>query len=81
MSPDNATYPPHFHMERTSMLNLTLISKYKPHDATLFRIDNPLPGSWFAAGYLPNWDQPVQQEVRSFVSIIFCTNITRQMTN
>lgn len=47
------------------MFNLVLGSSYQPHDATVFPVYNPLPGSWFAAAYLPDWDQHVQQEVLS----------------
>ncbi|ODM99932.1 Transmembrane protein [Orchesella cincta] len=62
MAPDNATFPENLYTGRTSMFNLVLRSSYQPHDATVFPVYNPLPGSWFAAAYLPDWDQHVQQE-------------------
>ena len=63
MSADNAMYPPNFYANRTSMYNITLQSSYQPHNASILKVYYPLPGSWFAAGYLQNWDMPVQQEV------------------
>jgi hypothetical protein len=69
MSADNASYPPNLFTSRTSMYNITLQSSYQPHNASILKVYYPLPGSWFAAGFLPNWDMPVQQEVQ--VSIIY----------
>ncbi|XP_064087969.1 uncharacterized protein LOC135202485 isoform X3 [Macrobrachium nipponense] len=37
-------------------------SAYLPHDATILPVYNPLPGSWFAAAYIPNWNEQMQQE-------------------
>ena len=45
------------------MLRIVLKAKYQPQDTTVLPVYNPLPGSWFAAAYLPDWDQHVQQEV------------------
>ncbi|XP_064087966.1 uncharacterized protein LOC135202485 isoform X1 [Macrobrachium nipponense] len=38
-------------------------SAYLPHDATILPVYNPLPGSWFAAAYIPNWNEQMQQEM------------------
>jgi len=64
MSPDNASFPEQVWNERTSMYSVRLRASFKPHDASVFPVSNPLPGSWFAAAYLPNWDQQVQQQVK-----------------
>lgn len=42
-------------------------SAYQPHDATVLPVYNPLPGSWFAAAYIPNWNEQMQQEVSTFI--------------
>ena len=63
MSADNSSFPPDLYTERSSMLRIVLKAKYQPQDTTVLPVYNPLPGSWFAAAYLPDWDQHVQQEV------------------
>jgi len=63
MSPDNSTFPSQYSVNRTSLSQIIIRSSYQSHDATVFPVHDPLPGSWFAAGYLANWDQRVQQEV------------------
>ena len=42
---------------------MTLYAAYQPHDASVLPVYNPLPGSWFAAAYIPNWTEQMQQEV------------------
>lgn len=48
---------------------VTTYSAYQPHDATILPVYNPLPGSWFAAAYIPNWNEQMQQEVWLFRNI------------
>lgn len=38
-------------------------SAYQPHDATVLAVYSPLPGSWFTAAYIPDWNEQMQQEV------------------
>ncbi|CAG0890026.1 unnamed protein product [Darwinula stevensoni] len=62
MSPDNSSFPEGMHTSRTHLYKIETWTAYSPHDAVILPIHNPLPGSWFAAAYLPDWDQQVQQE-------------------
>ncbi|GLH12908.1 Uncharacterized protein GBIM_17566 [Gryllus bimaculatus] len=62
MSPTNSSFPPNVYIGRTSLHYITTKSAYQPHDATIFAINNPLPGNWFVASYISHWDQHVQQE-------------------
>lgn len=64
MSADNASFPDQFSVNRTSLHQLVIRSSYQSHDATVFPVYNPMPGSWFASAYLNSWDQKVQQEVQ-----------------
>lgn len=66
MSPDNATFPKDFWVNRTCLQRVVVRSSYKTHDASVLPVYNPLPGNWFAAAYLNTWDQKVQQEVGIF---------------
>ncbi|CAG7690930.1 unnamed protein product [Allacma fusca] len=62
MSADNSTFPLGMCTKRSSMFQIVLKATYQPQDTTVFPVYDPLPGSWFAAAYLPDWDQHVQQE-------------------
>lgn len=42
-------------------------SAYQPHDATVLAVYSPLPGSWFTAAYIPDWNEQMQQEVVSLI--------------
>ena len=42
---------------------VSTLSGYRPLDTTLLVLDAPLPGHWYAAAYIPHWDQQMQQEV------------------
>ncbi|KAG0729783.1 hypothetical protein GWK47_029632 [Chionoecetes opilio] len=44
------------------LLQVLTRSAYQPHDATVLAVYSPLPGSWFAAAYIPDWNEQMQQE-------------------
>ncbi|XP_066997236.1 post-GPI attachment to proteins factor 6 isoform X2 [Anabrus simplex] len=62
MSPTNSSFPSSVYTGRTSLHYIATKSAYQPHDATIFPVNNPLPGNWFVAAYISHWDQHVQQE-------------------
>ncbi|XP_076039876.1 post-GPI attachment to proteins factor 6 isoform X2 [Oratosquilla oratoria] len=62
ISSDNVTFPKYMYIKRSSLHQVTIRSEYQPHDATILPLYNPLPGSWFAAAYIPNWNEQMQQE-------------------
>ncbi|ROT80497.1 transmembrane protein 8B isoform X2 [Penaeus vannamei] len=59
---DNSTFKDYMYIERAAVHKVTTYSAYQPHDATILPVYNPLPGSWFAAAYIPNWNEQMQQE-------------------
>jgi len=79
MSADDAKYPPDLYTNRTFMYNITLQSSHQPHNASILTVNHPLPGSWFAAGYLQNWDMPVQQEVGISISYLYSYIMTHDL--
>ncbi|XP_071439145.1 post-GPI attachment to proteins factor 6 [Hetaerina americana] len=61
----NATtsnFPPNTYIGRTSWHHFTTKSSFEPRNPTIFPVYNPLPGNWYAAAYVPNWDMQVKQE-------------------
>ncbi|XP_069945132.1 post-GPI attachment to proteins factor 6-like isoform X1 [Cherax quadricarinatus] len=59
---NNATLQNYMYTSRSSVHEISTKSAYQPHDATVLPVYNPLPGSWFAAAYIPNWNEQMQQE-------------------
>lgn len=47
-------------------------SAYQPHDATVLAVYSPLPGSWFTAAYIPDWNEQMQQEVEFVCFFSYC---------
>lgn len=58
----NNTFQDYLYIQRSSLHKVITKSAYLPHDATILPVYNPLPGSWFAAAYIPNWNEQMQQE-------------------
>ncbi|CAL4153422.1 unnamed protein product [Meganyctiphanes norvegica] len=59
---NNKTFQGYMYIQRSQLHKLTLHAAYQPHDASVLPVYNPLPGSWFAAAYIPNWTEQMQQE-------------------
>ncbi|KAK3885702.1 hypothetical protein Pcinc_010089 [Petrolisthes cinctipes] len=59
---NNATLRDYMYIHRTALHKVVTLTAYQPHDATVLPVYNPLPGSWFAAAYIPNWNEQMQQE-------------------
>ncbi|XP_071520688.1 post-GPI attachment to proteins factor 6-like isoform X2 [Panulirus ornatus] len=62
VSNNNATLRDYMYTHRSAVHKIVTKSAYQPHDATVLPVYNPLPGSWFAAAYIPNWNEQMQQE-------------------
>ena len=62
ISPLNETFPPFFHLKRTYLTEISLLTD---NSTTLFKIPNPMPGSWFAMAFLGDYvDDKITQKVR-----------------
>ncbi|ELU03317.1 hypothetical protein CAPTEDRAFT_228167 [Capitella teleta] len=52
INPLNETFPPQFYLKRTHLLEISLLTD---NATTIFKLPNPLPGSWFAMAYLGDY--------------------------
>ncbi|XP_042228879.1 transmembrane protein 8B-like isoform X2 [Homarus americanus] len=59
---NNATLQDYMYTQRSAVHKISTKSAFQPHDATVLPVYNPLPGSWFAAAYIPDWNEQMQQE-------------------
>lgn len=59
INPNNASYPPHFYLNRTSLQEVNLCS-----DSTAYtlNVSTPEPGDWFAGGFLPDRNDHIEQK-------------------
>nr|CAD7423182.1 unnamed protein product [Timema monikensis] len=62
VNPSNSSFPSMAYTGRTSLQRVETKTAYQPHDATIIPIYNPLPGNWFVAAYMANWNDNLQQE-------------------
>ncbi|XP_063843787.1 uncharacterized protein LOC135090714 isoform X1 [Scylla paramamosain] len=62
ITPTNSTLRDYMYIHKASVHKVLTRSAYQPHDATVLAVYSPLPGSWFTAAYIPDWNEQMQQE-------------------
>lgn len=62
ISPDNATFPENMLIPTEHLYSLETISHFQPREMSEFHLMNPLPGSWYAVAFIPDWNHEIKQQ-------------------
>jgi hypothetical protein len=81
ISADNASFPNLLYLKRTSLHSTVTQATFHglghrqssfDHRRSVIPVYSPLPGDWFVAAFLSNWDQQLTQQV--IIYIIYTAN-------
>lgn len=56
--------------KRDDSIVVTTTTTYRSKNATIVPVYGPQSGDWFAAAYMPYWDERVQQQVHDFICLM-----------